>query len=70
MERALEYGFEGVISSLDTLAVGQLTRQEWFAGIALQGLLANGGSIMVAERAVKLANELIEQLDKELPHGN
>ena len=51
----------------DTLAVsGGLTKREYFAGLAMQGLLADGilDFESVADIAVDQADELIEALQK------
>jgi hypothetical protein len=44
-----------------------LTKREYFAGLALQGVVAHEGSMMegTASRAVRLADELIETLNKK-----
>lgn len=44
-----------------------LTKREYFAGLAMQGLLSDGGIVNskshIAEQAVNLANELLKQLE-------
>ena len=42
-----------------------LTKREWFAGMALQGLLANPNGR--AEAAVYYADALIKELEKDKP---
>ena len=47
---------------------GGLTKRELYAGLALQGLLANqpySGNKVVAKRAVEIADALIEALNRE-----
>lgn len=46
-----------------------LSRREYFAAHALQGLLAYGDKIMAAKDAVKYADRLIAEL-KKLPDSN
>ena len=46
-----------------------MTLRQWYAGMALSGLLANGPNLVTATRvameAVEVADELIAELDKE-----
>lgn len=45
-----------------------ITYREYYAGLALQGLTANGGISFgdsIAKRAVVLADDLINELNKE-----
>lgn len=44
-----------------------LTKREYFAGLAMQGLLADGqirDKIAIAQNAVRMANYLINELNK------
>lgn len=46
-----------------------LTKREYFAGLAMQGILANGsanGNEWICVRSLNLADELIKQLGDEL----
>ena len=56
---------------------GGLTKREYFAGLAMQGLLSNAGHVQtfsgnnpnpvetyVAELSIKLSDELLKQLEK------
>lgn len=47
-----------------------LTKREYFAAAAMQGFLANGNTINVANRAVYHAEELIEALNKHKEDTN
>jgi hypothetical protein len=43
-----------------------LTKREYFAAMALQGLIVNGNSgVFIANDAVQMADALIEALNKE-----
>jgi hypothetical protein len=52
-----------------TLLDTGLTKREYFAAMALQGFIANPDNLQTAERfafaAVKMADALIEELNKE-----
>ena len=41
-----------------------LTKREYFAGLAMQGLLASNDRDKVAYNAVKYANSLLKELEK------
>jgi hypothetical protein len=48
-----------------------LTKREYFAGLAMQGLLASNARDKVAYNAVKYANSLLNELEKhELETSN
>lgn len=60
-----EHGFKEYVNETG------LTKREWFAGMALQGFLANKWSIegnysteQRAEMAIQLADEILKQLEK------
>lgn len=42
-----------------------LTKREYFAAIALQGLLASGQKLLAAREAVEKADQLINELNKD-----
>ena len=43
-----------------------ITKREYFAGLAMQGFINNtNSSVFIAEKAVKLADELLIQLEKK-----
>ena len=41
-----------------------LTKREYFAAMAMQGLLASGARLNVDERSIEYADELLKQLEK------
>jgi hypothetical protein len=49
-----------------------LTKREYFAAMAMQGLLSNGslGDRLVSQNAVIYADLLIEELNKQQNNGN
>lgn len=50
---------------VETVSFPGLSKREYFAGLALQGLINNVNSDkFIAESAVKLAEELLKQLEK------
>ena len=54
----------------DTRLYVGLTKREWFAGLALQGMIAGSQGLNItvkqfAEQSVKLAEALIAELNKE-----
>lgn len=59
----------------ETNAVGSLTKREYFAAMAMQGLLANSGNVdetvqADAVLAVKAAESLINELNKKSSNEN
>jgi len=49
----------------DTIkALGGLTKREYFAAMAMQGLLSNGTRALVAGESVAMADALLEELNK------
>jgi hypothetical protein len=55
--------YDGEGNSEDTIK-GGLTKREYFAGLALQGILANNKTLNGAIEAVEYADELIKELNK------
>lgn len=50
---------------VETVSFPGLSKREYFAGLAMQGLINNVNSDkFIAEAAVKLADELLKQLEK------
>lgn len=50
----------------ETFANDGLTKREYFAGLAMQGILVNcynGDESIVAEQSIKFADELLKQLN-------
>lgn len=51
---------------------GGLTKREYFAGLAMQGIIANGDFITsthqseIVKHAIELADELLTQLNKQI----
>lgn len=60
--------FQSIMTDLTTFHYG-LTKREYFAGLAMQGLLGSGRRYtdmpkQIAEAAVKQADELLKQLEE------
>lgn len=52
-------------NEIETVTFPGLSKREYFAGLAMQGLINNVNSDkFIAEAAVKLADELLKQLEK------
>lgn len=68
---AMPWVVEGMdMSDVQTFGTGGLTKREWFAGLAMQGVLAGPDSPnfeddSVARSAVDLADALIAALNEE-----
>jgi hypothetical protein len=64
MENGKQSAFTGIVN--EAYQHG-LTKREYFAGLAMQGILSDGGIVNskshIAEQAVNLANELLKQLE-------
>jgi hypothetical protein len=68
MENGKKGAFDCVDSNKQYLQEG-LTKREYFAGLAMQGILSGGsanGNEWICVRSLKLADELIKQLENEL----
>jgi hypothetical protein len=69
MENGKQGAFACVDSQKQYLQEG-LTKREYFTGLAMQGILASGRRYtdrqidVIAKDSVKLADELLKQLDK------
>jgi len=60
LARTMRYeGIEDTIKSL-----GGLTKREYFAVMAMQGLLSNGTRALVASESVSMADALLKELNK------
>jgi hypothetical protein len=67
--------FEGDLDPLDIIIAGGLTKREYFAAMALNGLISSIGQHDVsdyadlASDAVLVADRLIESLNREVTHA-
>lgn len=69
-EKTISGQLRDIDTTLDMVAQGQLTLREHYAGLAMQGMLANRDQDLDfdkhAEVAVKFADALIEELSKRI----
>lgn len=71
-EKTISGQLRDIDVTLDMIAQGQLTLREHYAGLALQGILANcaaeqtSPSAEIVSEAVKYADLLIEELSKRV----
>ncbi len=69
-EKTISSQLRDIDVTLDMVAQGQLTLREHYAGLAMQGMLANRSCNLEfdkhAEVAVKFADALIEELSKKI----
>lgn len=69
-EKTISGQLRDIDVTLDMVAQGQLTLREHYAGLAMQGMLANRDYNLEfdkhAEVAVKFADALIEELSKKI----
>lgn len=71
-EKTISSQLRDIDVTLDMIAQGQLTLREHYAGMAMQGILANCAadqtrpSIEIVSEAVKYADMLIDELSKRV----